>query len=272
VGRSSFAPGAVSGGTPESRTGGISGGPQNPDNRLGDTSLGPDDIPQILNLATTWELPVGSGKAFLNRNDWVDKVLGGWKLTQNWNFQSGIPLVFGGPCNGLTGQIGVCRPSLIGDASKGRGAKSRQQRENQWFDPNAFQAAWGSDPTVLKEVSTGLQPDGVTPFNYNTFDPWWQLASIGLRPPSGRGPGFWNAELALAKDLHLTESRYFQFRWEVFNAFNHQSLGLPNTKWCLPPNADGSTDLVHQFGCIFGQITNVQTDPRSMEFGLKFFW
>jgi hypothetical protein len=28
--------------------------------------------------------------------------------------------------------------------------------------------------------------------------------------------------------------------------------------------------LVHQFGCQFGKITNVQTDPRAMQFGVKF--
>ncbi|PYV32912.1 MAG: hypothetical protein DMG22_11780 [Acidobacteria bacterium] len=124
---------------------------------------------------------------------------------------------------------------------------------------------------MIQEVSTGLNPDG-TPFDYNAFDPWWQFGTAGLRPPSGRAPGFWNADFTLAKDFHWTESRYFQFRWELYNALNHQSLGLPNTNWCLPPNPDGSVDAVHQFGCQFGKITNVQTDPRSMEFGLKFYW
>ena len=76
-------------------------------------------------------------------------------------------------------------------------------------------------------------------------------------------------EVALSKDFHMSEHRYFQFRWEIFNALNHQSVGVPSAHWCLPPNADGSTDAIRQFRCQFGKITNVQTDPRSMEFGLK---
>jgi hypothetical protein len=76
----------------------------------------------------------------------------------------------------------------------------------------------------------------------------------------------------LAKDFHLTESKYFEFRWEAFNAFNHQNLGTPYTSFCLLPLPDGSTDKVHRAGCSFGRITNVQTDPRSMQFALKFFW
>ncbi len=76
--------------------------------------------------------------------------------------------------------------------------------------------------------------------------------------------------MPLAKDVHLSESKYFQFRWEVFNALNHQNLGVPNTQWCLLPNPDGTVDAVHQFGCQFGRITNIQTDPRNLQFGLKF--
>ena len=227
--------------------------------------LGPDDIPQILNFAITYELPVGQGKAFLSRPGLADKVLGGWKLIQNWNFQSGVPMVFTGPCNGIS-----CYPDLVGDPSAGRSGKNRTQLEAQWYNPAAFTANFGSDPTVIKEVSTGLNPDG-TPYNYNS-DAWWTFGNSGTRPPTGRAPGYWNADMTLAKDWHVTESRYFQLRWELFNVFNHQNLGIPNSNWCLPPNPDGSTDLVHQFGCQFGKITGVQTDPRSMEFGLKFYW
>jgi len=34
----------------------------------------------------------------------------------------------------------------------------------------------------------------------------------------------------MVKEFHLSEERYFQFRWEMFNALNHQNLGLPNTR------------------------------------------
>ena len=52
----------------------------------------------------------------------------------------------------------------------------------------------------------------------------------------------------------------------------HQNLGLPNTNSRLPPEADGSVEPVHVAGCSFGRITNIQTNPRAMEFALKFFF
>jgi hypothetical protein len=200
AGRTSFLPGASSGGVGESRAG-ASAAPEDPDNRRRYNSLGPDDTPQILNFAVTYELPVGQGKRFLSRSGVADKVLGGWRLIQNWNFQTGVPMFFTGPCNGIS-----CRPNLVGDPAKGRSAKNRQQLENQWFDPSAFTANFGSDAALIKAVSTGFYANG-TPVDFNALDAWWQFGNIGTRPPSGRMPGFWNSDMTLAKDLHLTESK-----------------------------------------------------------------
>ena len=86
------------------------------------------------------------------------------------------------------------------------------------------------------------------------------------------GPGLENLDFALFKNFAIRERSALQFRWELFNALNHQNLGFPDTNFCLPPLADGATDTVHRDGCQFGRITNIQTDPRSMQFALKFFF
>ena len=127
------------------------------------------------------------------------------------------------------------------------------------MNPAAFEPVFGNDPNFAA--------------NYDPTDPRaWLFGTAGVRLPWLRSPGFWNVDSSLSKQFHITEQKYFEFRWEMFNALNHQNLGLPSTSFCLPPNADGSVDRVHQAGCQFGRITDIQTDPRAMEFVLKFFF
>ncbi len=269
VGRIAYIPGAAGGG--------VADGAKHvwyvdPDNRRAYDALSPDDTPHVLNIATTYELPFGMGKHFLNRRGAANVILGGWKLSQNWNFQSGVPMFFTSIAgNDLYGGWGSGLPDLVGNLAAGRGSKTRAQQEDQWYNPNAFAPPWGTDPVLLQEYTTGLDPNG-NPVDPNTIDAFWKFGSSGLRPPSGRIPGYWNADMSLAKNFNMSESKYFTFRWDVFNALNHQNLGVPNNLWCLPPYPDGSTDAVHVVGCQFGKITGTQTDPRAMQFSLKFYW
>jgi len=97
-----------------------------------------------------------------------------------------------------------------------------------------------------------------------------QQGNLGRNVLSGFG--MCQLDLAARREFRLGEQAKIQVRLEAFNALNHQNLGLPNTGFCLPPTESGGTDLVHQAGCSFGRITNIATDPRALEFALKFHW
>lgn len=245
------------------------GGPwtfQDPDNRNADRAIAVDDIPQQLNVGATYDLPLGSGKPFLNKKGVMGGIFGGWKMSGNFNAQKGLPLPVSCPSStlqqistpGTSFQESGGRCNMIGDPHF-RGHRSKAEQIADWINPAAFEPAFGNDPNFWA--------------NYDPTDPRaWTFGNMKPRTDAIRGPGFWNLDSSLMKAFHLREDRYVELRWEVFNALNHQNLGLPNTTFCLPPNSDGSTDLVHQAGCTFGKITGVQTDPRNMTFALKFFW
>jgi hypothetical protein len=72
-----------------------------------------------------------------------------------------------------------------------------------------------------------------------------------------RAPYVNSADSAIIKNWKFDGRYGFQFRWEMFNTFNHTSFGTPNTD-ATPGNAS------------FGQITGVgPIAPRVMQGGLK---
>lgn len=236
-------------------TGGINGGGyQDPDNRNLDRSIAYDDIPQMFNIAFSYDLPAGKGKTWLNHGGPAAAVFGGWRIAGNLNAQSGVPLSVTGTNTGVCNQL-TCRPDLIGNPAAVPGG----QNASHWINAAAFEPPFGNDQSFWA--------------NPNLNDPReWVFGTAGEYLPDLRSPGFWNLDATLMKDFHFTEQRYLEFRWELYNALNHQNLGYPDTNYCLPPGPNGQTNLVQQAGCSFGRITNVQTDPRSLQFALKLYF
>jgi hypothetical protein len=165
---------------------------QDRDNLKVDRSISAEDIPQMLNIASTYELPFGAGKALLNRKGVLNGVLGGWRLSGNFNAESGTPLAITGPCDNL--QIAEvddgCRVNVVGNPGFS-GSRSKAQRIADWINPAAFQPVFGSDQSFWGN-------------GYNPQDPRaWLFAQSGPLLPNFRAPGFWNLDASLGKDFHL---------------------------------------------------------------------
>ena len=91
---------------------------------------------------------------------------------------------------------------------------------------------------------------------------FWNVSAFAAGAPGafgneGRnalyGPGQYNLDMSLFKTTKITERARAEFRWELFNAFNHPNPGDPNT------TLSSST---------FGKITST-TAPRIMQVGMK---
>jgi len=134
-------PGYVGGRAGTGSFGNQTGGLYQDRDHIVDKTISADDIPQMFNIAGSYELPFGKGKMFLNQKGPLNLLFGGWMLTGNFNAQSGIPMSIGCPGNNVTS-----RCNLIGNP-KFSGSRSRQQEIAQWFNPAAFQPPFGGDQT-----------------------------------------------------------------------------------------------------------------------------
>jgi hypothetical protein len=124
--------------------------------------------------------------------------------------------------------------------------------------------------TTVTGTNNTLRPDVTGPVAIlGTANRWFDIAPFVA--PAGRfgnlgrnvviGPGFNNTDFSVIKRTKLTENQSIEFRWEVFDAFNHANFGQPG-------RVVGSAN--------FGQITNTRFatgdsgSSRQMQFALKY--
>ncbi|WP_353068017.1 TonB-dependent receptor [Tunturibacter empetritectus] len=135
-----------------------------------------------------------------NTNPFVRYTLGSWEVSGIFTIQSGFPFTVsaGGSNNNSGAQQYSDRADIVPSVPVHIHQGSKVQWLQQYFNPAAFQ-----------------------PNAPGTF---------GNSPKNGfRGPGTNTADAALIKNWQVHERYGMQFRFELFNAFNHPSFGNPNT-------------------------------------------
>jgi Carboxypeptidase regulatory-like domain len=180
-------------------------------------------------------VPLVSVTSFIYRTPGLDgqnlvlRSLGGsWQISGIWTFQSGFPFtVAGGNGNNSSGalQYGDRANYVTGQSYEvHRGSKS--QWLTHYFNPLAFVP---NPPGTFGNTGKNLL----------------------------KGPGMNTADIALSKNWQCCKERgNIQFRWEMYNAFNHPNFGLPDNS-PTDPN--------------FGQITSTGViPPRVIQVGLKY--
>lgn len=179
-----------------------------------------------------WEIPVRKHDGALG------KLIGDWAVSGITQFQSGFPIRLNTTDDteliASTFFLGTEAPSLVAPFQK----LNPKTNGGFWFNPNDF-ATKATDPT-----NPSVPPLGS--FNNGT------QRSICC------GPGLNDWDFAVHKKISITEDKYFQFRAEIFNIFNHTNFYNPDGNF-----SDGPTE--------FGKITEAQ-DPRLVQFALKFYF
>jgi outer membrane receptor protein involved in Fe transport len=171
-------------------------------------------------LTNLWSIPVGRGKALLpNIGPAADRILGAWAINAATVWYSGLPF---SPTYSRCGKDrdpgDPCRPNIVGDVHI-------EGSRNEWF------------------TSTGNIPFDAAHHTQSSFDPVtgvavpgppvgpWQEPAPGTFGDAGRnslrGPGFFQTDIAVAKDIAVTERVSLRFRADIFNLFNKVNLANP---------------------------------------------
>jgi hypothetical protein len=174
--------------------------PQNPRDLKAERGPAEFDVTHRLVTSYTFELPWGRNRRWGQfRNSAAQLVLGNWQVSGIHVLQGGLPLTatLGGATVLNLGSDRVGRPNLVADPELPRS----QRTVERWFNTDAF--------TIPVPAPQAFGNSGV-----------------GIM----RGPGLAKFDFALAKRIPLDESRYFQFRTDLFNAFNHPAFGPPDIR------------------------------------------
>jgi TonB dependent receptor len=166
-------------------------------------------------------------------------------------------LINGANANSLTA-LATLRPDVTGPiAISPTAAPVASGIGVQWFsgavcDPRPGGTCPSGAVVILPVVGIGTGANSKTVYHFG---------SLGRNVVIG--PGFHNSDLSLIKRTKLTERQMIEFRWEVFDVFNHANFGQPGRTAQV-----GSTT--------FGVITNTRFatgdsgSSRQMQFALKY--
>ncbi len=181
---------------------------------------GPSDFnhKQMFVFTGLYQLPFGRGKAYLGKPNGITQALaGGWSIGSIVSLYSGLP--FDVLANGDPANVG--------------GGGQRADRNGD--DPYSHAA-----PHQWLNVAAFAQPAQYTYGNEGRND----LV----------GPAYKDLDFNASKDFPLFREVKLQFRAELFNAFNHTNLGLPDR------TVEDSN---------FGTITTTNGPGREVQFALK---
>jgi hypothetical protein len=169
--------------------------------------------------ASSWEMPFGKGRRWLDRGGFVNHLLGGWQLTGMMASHTGhyfsITVPNPRPMLGATG-LGTWWPDRISNP------RLETRTADLWFDPNSFVIPRNADGT----------------YRYGN-------AGRGIL----NGDGMFNVDMGLMKNFKLTERFGLQFRWETFNLTNTPTLADPNVNLGNPTSPNHEALLARRVRC-----------------------
>jgi len=189
------------------------------------------DTTHQINLNWIAELPFGRGKLVAHdAGGALNAVIGGWELSGVARWTSGFPVSVGNGANWPTNWELSGFAQTIGKPETHK-TRAADGSVNLFADP--------------------LGPNGIGAFRADFPGESGQRNIL-------RGDGFAGLDLGLSKVWKVRESQGIRFQWQVFNALNLTRLNVATASLSL---TNSST---------FGNYTSLLTNPRVMQFALRY--
>ena len=109
---------------------------QNSSDHHAEKSVSIQNIPQTLSISYLYQLPFGKGRAYLNSNPVLDRIIGGWEIGAIQRYQSGQPIGFG--CATGIPYYQNCIRYTLGAAASGPGGLASAAYKKNKNGPNYF--------------------------------------------------------------------------------------------------------------------------------------
>jgi hypothetical protein len=239
------------------------------------------DVKRTLVFNITWQVP--SAKSLSGPAAWVAN---GWQLGTIFKVSDGVPFSAtwgtGGDPQGLLNSDDWAFPDVL--TTPGCATLTNPGNPNHYVKTECFTVPMapcppGTNATTCpfySGASNGIGCDPTPPLGPNsslistTFPQCFNMRGNAPRNLL-TGPGVTNLDFSVFKNQSIkkiSESFNVQFRAEFFNIMNHANFGVPSI-------ALNHTDIFDSTGAPLstaGVLTSTTTDPREIQFALKFGW
>lgn len=204
-----------------------------PDQLRGDSDF---DLRHQVNAEWVWQVPVGIGRAYGGGMSKVlDAAVGGWQISGISRWSAGFPV-----------NVGTCfcfetNWQLTGEAIAISKVKTGRTLFNEGPGVGSLYNIFPNGPNAVSDFAVPL--------------PGFSGARNQIR-----GDGFLSADLELTKvwKMPFNEHHELAFTWDTFNSFNIKRFNVQNASL-----ATGNANT-------FGNYTHLLTNPRIMQFGLRY--
>lgn len=182
------------------------------------------DQTHVFNFNSIYELPFGKGKRFFTgAGNWLDRVVGGWQFNSIVRVASGAPFTIVDPRSTFNTTARAVKQPATSNLSKAEirqlvGVFRLPDGRVSLINPSAI------SPTTLA-LTNGPY---TTPFGGQAFFNN-DSGSVGnIERAAFNGPGYFNIDASIFKNIRITERVKFQIRAEAFNLLNHTNFAITN--------------------------------------------